>query len=117
MVFVALAEYGLLLFIKCRQGISISKIDHKTGGSEDIRNPTSVKAYTADNAGNIQGENVTNLEIPNAWGTDRKSFEKDLAAELDVGDLGLKRIDFTSFVIFPITFLLFIIVYWCFFKG
>ena len=117
MVFAALSEYGLLLFIKRRQKILISKDDHITSGSEDIGNPTNATTHKANDAGNFKEKNFANSQMRKAWVTERKSRVQDLEVGLDANDLVLKRMDSISFVVFPITFLLFIAVYCFSFKG
>ena len=117
MVFAALPEYGLLLFIKRRQKILILKDEHITSGSKDIGKPTNATTHKTNGAGNVKEKNVVNSQICNAWGTDRKSGEQDLVIGLDANDLVLKRMDSIAFVVFPIAFLLFIAVYCFSFVG
>ena len=116
MVFAALCEYGVLLFMKCRLRIPIPKIGRITERSKHFGNPTNLNSSKTNGSGNVNEESVVNAQIHDAWETDCKGVDRASAVELEVKDMELKRIDYISFVVFPIVFLVFIIAYLVCFK-
>ena len=116
MVFAALCAYGMLLYMKRRPRISIPKISHTARQSKHLENPTNISSRKICNSGKVNEENVGNAQILDAWDTDYKGVDHASAVEMIVKDMDVKRIDYISFVLFPIVFLVFIIAYLVCFK-
>ena len=110
MVFAELCEYGVVLFIKCRQGISIEYTGLTTRGTKRQK-LTSSKYRKTNNSGNIMEENVGSAHSRDACEADCKGVDSGSEVEKRVKDIDVKKIDYVSFVVFPIVFLVFILTY------
>ena len=110
MVFAALSEYSLILFIKFRKSAPIQKDSHKTGIQTGIGNNDGGKNnFHVDTMGRSKGGGMAVIAHH-----DEKDCDTSLQAttnDLDTTSLVLKKIDCISLFLFLVTFSLFLVIY------
>ena len=76
MVFAALCEYGVILFIKSRQRIPKATIGHTNSNSKRCGNPVRLNCHKTNSSGNINEENVGNAENRDARTTGCREVDR-----------------------------------------
>ena len=110
MVFAALSEYGLLLFIKFRKSAPIQKDSHKPGIQNGFRDDNGGKNnFNINTMGHSKGQR--SAVFPLCDEKDRNTSHHATTSDLDTTLLILRKIDYICLYLFPITFSLFVIIY------
>ena len=114
-VFLALSEYGLILFIKFQRGRSLSKSTCLNHQSQKIKLDVRPKGSKSGYVDNLSRNELKNNGTDN--GLDRSVIQTSNDATNRCGQcVDLTKIDIVSMVVFPTSFLVFNVVYWSMFM-
>ena len=108
MVFLALLEYGLILWIKCQRKHGFVPIS-PSSENEDSDNTK----HTASKASNAIFHNTKKKNRMDIISKNTIRISNTTAVIRNLGSFDVKIIDKISIILFPLSFVVFNVLYWC----
>ena len=116
MIIAALSEYGIILFMKCKSQHNLKFLSSVTcvnKTKDDIKESSKndEKCY----------QNIVMLEEKDSFNKTKHLFVQEIEKRRLINktnriDETLRKLDFISLILFPIVFVIFIIIYWLSFS-
>ena len=113
MVFAALSEYGMILFIKFWYGTAIANNGFGRNVSEENKRKLFITKSSAIGIFEVKGVNSAQRGDSNVCENDDECTSKKATTKFEFKHVDPKMIDSISLIVFPITFAVFVVSY-CF---